>query len=159
MVSSKLRIKYGEHEFEARGASDVVQEQLKVFLRLIAPQHADLAAATHTSAKPVPLEKLFRIRGRIMSLTVPAHSDDAVLLLLFAQKQYRKNDKVTGGQIMSGLRISGVRLPRVDHILKKHGANGNVTISGSGRSCTYRLTDAGLGRAQGLAQNLVRLVQ
>ena len=158
MGDSKLRIKFGEHEFEAEGPVDAVQDQFKLFSKLVAPNseaERPAAAAIEQPAVP-PLQKIMQVRKKIAWLKVPARPEDAVLVVLLGQKQFRSNDKVSGVEIMRGLRQSGLRVPRADYILMKHNANGHVTWSGEGRGRRYSLTDAGVVRAQQIVRELAR---
>ena len=95
-----------------------------------------------------------RVKARVVSLTVPAKAEDVVLLVLLGQKQFRNNGRVTGAEIMNGLRQSGVRLPRADYMLRKHAGDGNVVMTGLGRTRRYSLTNAGVDRAQQIARTL-----
>ena len=164
MSDLKLKIKFGEHEFEAEGPADTVQAQFMAFKQLVSPQpdgeksFAAPDAVVDRSERP-PFHKMVLLKGRIVSLTVPAKPEDAVLLVLLAQKQFRKNDRVSGGEIMDGLRESGVRIPRADYILTRHARDGNVVVSGDGRMRRYRLTDAGADRALQIVRRLAPLVR
>ena len=162
MSDLKLRIKFGEHEFEAEGTAETVEAQFIAFKQMVLPQaegEVSLAATDDDESGPPPFDKMVRVSGRIVSLTVPAKTEDAVLLVLLAQKQFRKNDAVSGGEIMDGLRASGVRIPRADYILTRHARDGNVVMNGDGRKRRYQLTDRGAERALGIVRHLAPLVR
>ena len=163
MSDLRLKIKFGEHEFEAEGTAETVQAQFVAFKQLVVPQaEGGLSLATDTAVDPSgppPFHKMVRVSDRIASLTVPAKTEDAVLLVLLAQKQFRNNDAVTGGEIMDGLRASGVRVPRADYILARHARDGNVVRVGEGRKRRYRLTDRGADRALQIVRHLAPLVR
>jgi hypothetical protein len=118
MAATKLRIKFGEHEFDAQGPVDVLREQFQLFLRLVAPQAEKALAAFPVADDTSPLRKIVRMRGRIARVTVPAKTDDLVLLLMQGHKVLRKNNSVSGADIMDGLRASGAPVRRADKILR-----------------------------------------
>jgi predicted nucleic acid-binding protein len=161
MSESRIRIKFGEHEFEAEGPAESVERQFAAFKQLVAPDPQLVMQATRLSGSdtaPVALEKIVRIRGRIVSLSVTAKAEDAVLVLLLGQRQFRKNDIVSGSQVMRGLRDSGLRIPRADTILAKHARDGYVIAMGARRLRRYRLSSAGVDRAEQIARQLISLV-
>jgi hypothetical protein len=181
--SYRMRLKIGAHEFEAEGPVNVVQEQVKRFLELIANLPADQlspALPPHVEAKPpadIPLSppasrtvsfpavdlqlgKIMKTDDRIISLTVrPRNPDDAALLLLYGQKMLRENDSVTGAEVMGGvLATGGLAIARVDRLLEKLARDGDVIVVGEHRSKRYRLTNAGLTKARQVASELVATV-
>ena len=160
MADLRLKIKFGEHEFEAEGSAETVQDQFIAFKQLVLPQpEGEKPLGAIDDSKPPPFHKMVSLNGRIVSLTVPAKTEDAVLLMLLAQKQFRENDAVSGGEIMAGLRASGVRIPRADYILTRHARDGNVVMTGDGRMRRYRLTDRGADHALQIVRHLAPLVR
>ena len=157
MTPLKLQIKYGSYEFSAEGAEETVQNSLKTFIRLVSQQNIVTADAVDGPAR-VAYEKLFRIRGRIVSLVVPAKIEDAALLILFAQRQLAGKTRVTGGEIMSGLRASGLPIRRGDYLMKKHAADGYLVTNGRNRALTYGLTKTGVDKAMQAARYLLPLL-
>ena len=97
-----------------------------------------------------------RTRGNILLLAVSATPADAVLALMLGQRQFRKNNAVSGVEIMRGLRHSQIRIRRVDGILSKHHESGHIQWTGTGRGRRYSLTDAGAARAEEIARHLAR---
>jgi hypothetical protein len=177
MADYRLKIKIGDHEFDAEGAAEVVQAQFEVFKELIlsvpakATQRTPAAANGNGgdgengdkagSAGQLELDKIMKLDGRVVSLTVRAASqDDAVLLTLLGQRQYRDNNSVTGGEIKDGLRQSGQPIDRVDRVLDKLSADtsGLVITIGQHKGRRYRLTNAGITRAHEVARNLIATV-
>jgi len=173
MSDYKLKIKIGDHEFEAEGPADVVQDQFAAFRELItnvpatkqkeSPEPktpADANAGTSTNGSvTLALDKIMRADGRLVSLTVRAASiSDAVLVLLLGQRQFRSNDAVTGAEIIDGMRESGQVVARVDHTLNRLSEEGTVITIGANRGRRYRLTNAGLARAQEIARTMIALV-
>lgn len=163
MSEYRLKIKIGEHEFEADGPAEAVTKQFADFKELVAAQPPrapdivlhDIVPNPTSLPNPEYMTKLFRSEGRTISLTAnPANERDAVLLILLGQKETRENETVTGGDIKEGLALSGFRPPRVDRILERLSADGLILISGSNRGKKYRLSNPGLVKAQALASEL-----
>jgi hypothetical protein len=182
--NQKLRIKVGEHEFEAEGPPEAVQAQFEMFKQLLtasaailqprpiaaaAESAADEAAEIQTpgngakreaGAVDTDLHKIMRVDGRIVSFTVPpATADAALLLLLYGQKILRQNDGVTGNEVISGLTTTGgLGINRPDRMLARAATSGDVIVIGEGRSKRYRLTNTGLAKARQLAAELIAKV-
>src|SRR3972149_10038131 len=118
MSELRIRMKIADCEFEAEGLNEVVRAELASFKRLL--------PATSTSSS-IGLD-ILHVKGRVVSLKAKSDSvDDAVLALLLGQKHFRANERVTGAEIMDGLRASGQRVSRVDYLLSRHASNGTVT--------------------------------
>lgn len=117
----------------------------------------DPAATASTDAL---LDKIMRIEGRTISLTVrPKNADDAVLLLLYGQKRMRENDSVTGAEVIDGITATGgLQVSRVDRLLEKAGRDGDVIVIGERRGKRYRLTNTGLNKARTIAAELIAIV-
>jgi hypothetical protein len=181
--SYRMRLKIGMHEFEAEGPVNVVQEQVKRFLELIAtlpveqvipaPPEVKATFTENISAPPsaasktvsfpaidLALDKIMKINERIVSLTVrPKNADDAALLLLYGQKMLRENDSVTGAEVMGGITATGgLSIGRVDRLLEKLARDGDVIVVGENRSKRYRLTNAGLNKVRHVASELVATI-
>jgi hypothetical protein len=172
MGSYRLKIKVGDHEFDADGPVDVVQAQFEAFKSLIATlppstaankqvattqKEADNSASANESA--LALDKIARVEDRVVSLTArPETLEDSLLLLLLGQRTFRANDAVTGGEVLSGLRQSGITVGRVDWRLDKLAGDGQIIKIGYGRASRYRLTNQGMNKAQGIARNLIAMV-
>jgi hypothetical protein len=182
MADYRLKIKIGEHEFDAEGPEDKVHAQFEMFKEII----SNLPAPVKTPAQRPPadppegaggggsadnggrqngaqleLDKIMKVDARVVSLTVrAASSEDAILLILLGQRQYRSNDTVTGGEIADGLNVSGQPVARPDRILDKLSADdkGLVMTVGQRKGRRYRLTNVGVTKAQEIARNLIALV-
>jgi len=174
MSEYKLKIKIGEHEFEAEGPADAVNSQFEAFRELIASvpknknETTDAATANGgqtleqlANAASLPVERIFRAEGRVISLTAaPASETDAVLLVLYGQRHFRKNENATGSEILDGMEQSGYRTPRIDRILSGLADEGAVIISGAHRGKRYRLTNQGHARADAIVrETLAKLPQ
>jgi|SRR3954462_9546826 len=171
METSKIKIKIGQHEFEAEGPTETVQSQFQAFKELIATaqtQINDTSATPHIQEQnretqqqqrqngALPLDRIMRMEGRIISLTAQAGSaEDSVLLVMLGQRTYRNNETVTGGEVMDGLLQSGIRIPRVDRVMERLADGGLIIRIGSNRATRYRFTNQGMVRAQEIAKAVI----
>ncbi len=169
METSKIKIKIGDHEFEAEGPAESVQRQFDAFKEIIASISSKPAAPSLQNANNLPnnqghstsfphvhLEKIMHGVGRVVSLTaIPASTEDAALLVMLGHKDMRNNHAVTGQEIGDGLAQSGRPVPRVDRIMEKAIESAYVLKSGIKRSTRYRLTNEGLKKALAIAQELI----
>src|ERR1700741_4511405 len=98
MAEYRLKIKIGEHEFEADGPVEAVTSQFEAFKELMATLPNRKAENTNTTpngteppAQPPTMQvntlnadRIFRADGRVVSLTVaPTTETAAVLLILY----------------------------------------------------------------------------
>jgi hypothetical protein len=169
MESTKLKIKVGEHEFEAEGPVEIVQAQLEAFKTLISvAQTAPSPAKTQESKEQaqnqyvngspinVGIEKIMHVAGRVVSLTaLPASTEDAALLIILGNKDLRNNVSVTGQEIGDGLAQSGRPVPRVDRIMEKALSDALILKTGVKRATRYRLTNQGQSKAMAIAKELI----
>lgn len=169
MDTQKLKLKIGDHEFEAEGPTEVVQAQFAAFRELVASLPAKTERPLITpDPQPPPtqatkdgpdLDKITKVDGRVVSLTARGASvEDEILLVLFGQKVLRDNDSVTGSEVIDGLRTTGRTLTRVDYQLDKLTTAGDVITIGVGRARRYRLTNQGFSKAGTLAQSVINTV-
>jgi len=169
MESYRIRVKIGDSEFDAEGPAEIVQSQFEAFKQLLTalPPRNDTPVPQVVQQVPViqqvaqdqdqpSFEKIFRVQGRVVSLTaLPASTVDAVLLTIFGQRMFRNNDSITGAEIKDGLVQSGYRLDRVDRFIDKLTADGLVIKIGTGKASRYRLTNQGMARATALAKEIL----
>jgi hypothetical protein len=169
MDTSRIKIKIGEHEFEAEGPAELVKEQFETFKNIIstlpnikAQEQNQKAVNTITKqldTDGIPLlkfEKIMHVSGRIVSLTaLPATTEDAALLIILGNKELRDNPSVTGQEIGDGLAQSGRPVPRVDRIMEEAIQGAFVLKTGIKRATRYRLTNQGLVKARVLAGELL----
>jgi len=172
MDTYRLKLKIGEHEFEAEGPVEVVRSQFEAFKELVSSLPRNTANDTprteaqtqldipaSASDNTLSLDKITRMDDRIISLTAhPDNVEDALLLLLLGQRTFRGNDAVTGSELIGGLRQSGFTVARVDWRLERLARDGMIIKIGSGRASRYRLTNQGMNKAQGTARSLISLV-
>ena len=132
-----------------------VVNELALFRDAIGLRPPDNATAKATSSESIPLQKIFRIQGRIISFSGKIPSiDDAALLLLLGQQKVRNNVAVTGSELNSGLTASGHKVSRTDQLLTRQYRSGTVLIRGQHRRRRYRLTEKGVVRAEEIARSL-----
>jgi hypothetical protein len=169
MDTQKLKLKIGEHEFEAEGPTEVVQSQFAIFKELIAtappakkqeePTVPEKHLITPNNSGQLTLEKIVRVDGRVISLTASTGSvQDAVMVILLAQRMLRNSETVTSSEVVDGLRTSGHVVSRVDTVMDKLAADGHVIKVGARRATRYRLTNQGVTRAQEITRGIIALV-
>jgi hypothetical protein len=166
MDLAKLKVKIGEHEFEAEGPTDIVQAQFAAFRELVSnlparpPENqVNKAAPNATKSGELMLDKIMKHDDRIVSLTARGESlDHEIMLVLLGQKVLRSNDSVTGAEIADGLRQTGRTINRIDYQLDKMTQVGDVITIGMHRARRYRLSNQGFAKAQELAMALVEKV-
>jgi hypothetical protein len=169
MAEYRLKIKIGDHEFDAEGPKEMVQAQFEAFKELISLAPAKDEKPRSENEKPsgngsgvgqLNLDKIMRVDGRIVSLTVRAADvREAVLLIMLGQRQFRNVEQMTGAELLDGLRESGhTRLDRIDRPIQPLVEAGDVIAVGVHRSRTYRLTNTGVQRAREVAAGLISLV-
>jgi len=163
----RLRIKIGQHEFEAEGDARIVHQQFEVFKELIfsigtnsQAQQENPPLTPETPDIDAALAKIMKVENRVVSLTVRANTaEGAVLLLLYGQKVLRKNDLVTGAEIMGGLKATGdMNISRIDRLLRQLADEGDVIVIGKRRGKRYRLTNSGINNARQLAVESMAIV-
>jgi hypothetical protein len=169
METAKVRVKLGEHEFEAEGTPESVQAQFETFQQLLSTlankipepivQHADQTIDSEDNIKDkshVPLTKIMHVAGRIVSLTaMPSSTENAALLIMLGHKDLRNNESVTGQEIGDGLAQSGRPVLRTDRVMDKAINDALVLKSGYKRSTRYRLSNSGHQKALAIARELI----
>ena len=154
MNSHRLRLKIGEHEFEAEGSPEFVEHRFRAFEQLIRPP-----AAPPTPVALSPEQQIARIarvnRSVVYLMAKPPSVPDAALLVVLGHKTLRSKDAVSGLDVKRGLAASGVKLPRVDRLLAQLATDGYLSTSGKNRAKRYRLTDAGLARMRSIASAMM----
>ncbi len=169
MDTTKLKIKIGNHEFEADGPVDAVQSQFEAFKEMVGKSALDSDRGRSSDGQQnqdnkaiaidpahVAIEKLMHVSGRIISLTaLPPTIEDAALLIMLGHKDLRNNLTVTGQEIGDGLAQSGRPVPRVDRIMDKAITTAYVLKTGIKRATRYRLTNQGLAKTLNVARELI----
>jgi hypothetical protein len=174
MATTKLRVKIGQHEFEAEGAPDEVAAQFADWKALISSPPA-LARESHDSPPRIRKDADESTTGddflalpsnifhrdekrRLVSLTVHPTGDsrdaDALLLLLWGYKVSRGLIEVPVTLLKDSLEQSGIRAGRIDRAMAPH-LNANLVLKGGhGKGGKYRLTNIGSARAEEIAKKL-----
>ena len=166
METTKIRVKIGDHEFEAEGPAETVQAQFEAFRALLSnPPAKQETTEALSPVKPVEntnhinhvrLDRIMRAQGRVISLTaIPDKEEDCALLILLGNKEMRANESVTGGEIGDGMAQSGRPVPRTDRIMDKLIEANYVLKSGIRRATRYRLSNVGHQRALAVARELI----
>ena len=169
--TAKLKIKIGDHEFEAEGPAELVMSQFEAFKTIITTTTTSAANTGATNGdnnvrqtsdtkdvneKPSDLSKVLHVSGRVVSLTaLPASPLSAALLVMLGHKELRNNIAVTGQEIGDGLDQSGKPVLRVDRIMEKALEEALVLKTGIKRGTRYRLTNQGVLKAQAIAKELL----
>lgn len=184
MSEYKLRIKIGQHEFEAAGDADVVKAQFEEFKQLIADQPAaanpavtpTLPLPSNTLTRPLDqtipevldtlrIEKVVRVDGKKpITLSVLPRGEgregDAALILLLAYRALWQEEEMAGARILEGLNSSGYNVERMDRLMDRYVDSQEPLVSRTGkrRGVRYRITTRGVQRAKELVKELVATV-
>lgn len=172
MDTSRIKIKIGEHEFEAEGPTAIVKEQFEAFKEIISTLATKTTVLSSTAAVQKEenkilnmnlgskeLDKVMHVDGRVVSLTaIPPSIEDAALLVMLGHRDLRDNFSVTGQEIGDGLAQSGRSVSRVDRVMETAIEQSLVLKTGVKRSTRYRLTNQGLAKAVGIAKELIASV-
>ena len=179
METLKIRVKVGEHEFEAEGPRESVELQLQMFKELVGATPSK-TADKGTDRKPplstkepldgtgeeIPPDKstysaLFSLEGDKLSLNYLPEGENreanALLLLLFGCRVTLGQETVLGGRLMQGLQQSGLTLDRIDRVLGPY-IPSLVITTGIKRGTKYRLTNVGVTRAKTLAEEQLKVL-
>ncbi|MGB9196617.1 MAG: hypothetical protein WCB53_06785 [Terriglobales bacterium] len=170
MENYRIKVKIGEHEFEADGPADAVQSQFEMFKQLIANQPKPIdttkkepqqeeSMAPSARHFDLQLDQICQVSGRVVSLTVKPEADaTAAMLIMLGQKTFRENDTVTASEIKDGLEQSGYRPTRIDRIMQPLADEGSVIRIGQRKGTRYRFTNQGIAKAKGLAKTALEEV-
>lgn len=170
METHRLKIKIGQHEFEAEGPPEAVNAQFEAWKDLISalPSTGQFdqsgggpaAPPNPESAKPpVELPGIFEHdrKKNLISLRVHPRGDhrfaDALLLIMYAYKLLDQ-DEVMVGRLKEAMALTGLRLERVDRTMEPHLRANLVLKGGTGKGGKYRLTNMGIQRAEVLVREL-----
>lgn len=181
MDSQKLRIKVGEHEFEAEGSSEKVSEQFNAWKELIAslPQKAQGGSTPPQNNTGKLLKNVTEVRTsegfsapwdifqvddkrKLVTLAIHPSGDDrdalAMLLIMFGHKKSYGQNEVLATRLVEAMEVSGFKPGRIDRTLAKFIDAGLVLNSGRGKGSKYRLTNTGYAQADELARQLFATV-
>ena len=158
----KLRMKIGDHEFEAEGPREVVSAQLETWKQL-ARLNADVVPETGLGTPP---QHVFAVheKEQLVSLRVNLYGQrrnaDAALLLLYgySTRFANGNAEVSARRLKAALAASGHRPKRVDRAVAPYIEAGLVDKVGSHKSAAYVLTASGHVHAAALALRLAKSI-
>ncbi len=193
METFKLRVKIGQHEFEAEGPEESVKAQFQAWKDLLESAPTAVRAPAASAADPstrsavhttdahlVPpqtegpsrsagnglsdedLGHVFQedkekqlVTLRVLPTGEDRHSD-GLLLLLYGFRQIRQQHEVKVTSLKAALQSSGSAPDRIDRAAVPYIRAGYLMKSGSGKGGKYRLTNKGVAKAEGLAEDLVQ---
>lgn len=166
MDSYRIKVKIGEHEFEAEGSPELVKSQFEDFKQIIGNAPRQTAAGGAKQQKPpgepatnggeLQLEKISKVEGRVVSLTIKPEAESvAAMLIMLGQRTYRANETVTASEIKDGLEQSGYHPNRIDRLMQPLADEGSVVRIGERKGARYRFTNQGLAKAQGAARDIL----
>lgn len=179
MDATKLKVKIGQHEFEAEGPQEVVEKQFETFRQLISEAatkstnsnrlkgsensgEAELELPHIDDPREQQARKIFHVEGDLLTLGVVPQGDnqetDAALLILLGHKIVRKVDMVSADDLLNGMKQSGVRVDRADRVTSKTTEQGMTMKTGVRRGTKYRLTTQGVNQAFRIAEQLASLI-
>jgi len=168
MAPYRIKVKVGEHEFEAEGPAEIVQSQFETFKQLIASQPQRINATEKAPTKAgsgasphfdIQLDQICQLSGRVVSLTVKPNAEaTAAMLIMLGHKIIRNNETVTASEIKDGLEQSGYRPKRIDRIMQPMADEGSVIRIGQRKGTRYRFTNQGIAKARDLAKTALEQV-
>ena len=172
MGAYKLKVRIGQHEFEAEGPQEIVEKQFAAFSQLITQTKSEPVQVDQREDQEGPesairqpngsLARIFHAEGKNLSLSAlpPGNKreGDAALLILLGHKVLRSSDLVTGEGLLAGLKQSGYAVDRADRVVALAIAKGLIMKFGQRRGVKYRLTNSGLAKAESLAEELTALI-
>lgn len=183
MENSKLKIKIGNHEFEAEGSQEHVQQQFERFCKLIEKSIETLPLEkTITTEKPntqqntdeiksngfsktLPLEKIIKFdkdKGLISLIVLPTSGEtrdaDAVLLLLLGYNYYKNETEILVTVLNEALEQSGIySKDRINKTISPYIEQHLILKSGSRKGSKCKLSNQGMRKAEEIAWELIKL--
>lgn len=172
METQRIKVKVGENEFDAEGPVEIVQRQFDAWKALIeaASKLTNVITSPHENQAKTnnnaglteeskQLEKIFKVEGRVVSLTVKPDSEGtAAMLVMLGHRNYRNTEAVTASELRSGLEHSGYRFSRVDRLMEPLCDEGLAIQIGARKGTRYRLTNPGIVRAHAAAKEAISQV-
>lgn len=175
-----MKVRIGDHEFEAEGSAEVVAKQFDAWKELIQALPAAPALASPPPelppappAPPLPpldrspltndgIETAYRREGPVVTLSlVPegaTREPDAGLLVLLGHRTLLNEQEITGTRLMQGLSRSGISVARADRLFGDYMPQ-YVLKSGTRKGTRYRLTNMGASKAMEIVKELLSRVQ
>ena len=162
--SYRLKVRFGNSDFEAEGPTEIVTEAYQGFLtavtlcpaetpRVDVSEEIESAGQTHREGYPSSLlERAFIVDGESVSLRSLPSSDkgDALVLLIYGYRTLVAKQAVTGNELASAARQSGLALNRVDRFIPED----YVMRGGSGNAKRYHLNNRGIEYAENMLEQM-----
>lgn len=168
-MAHKIRVKFGEHEFEAEGEQSAVEAQFAKFIEMVGVQNLAAGAvgkqdqvkqsqAKHHRAAPaeVPLERVFRTGETVSLLALPKSDNpeaDALLMLIFGFQRLQSEATVPSTWLMKAAKQSGIRVDRIDRYINAREEFFNVAGLRKGRR--YSLNNRGIRHVEELLKGIL----
>ena len=161
MDTYRLQIKIGSAEFNAEGPEKQVKEDYDKFLaavsasqnRVLAPKNSPSGNQHNSIVDSALVERAFKVDGDALSLRLlppdgPNRIAEAVVLLLYGFRTVQGVQDVPVTKLNAGLRVSGLKVLRLDRFM---GAFGQYVMKGGSRSGgRYNLNNQGVAQAENL---------
>jgi hypothetical protein len=157
METLKLRIKFGENEFEGDGAKHTILEQFEVFknlIKLMALNQEEKTIHDNKELNPPPLP-FFHSQGPERAVS---NKNEVERYLINILKRFKNQKEVSVLNLNQALKKSGLSPNRLDRMLSAHTRNQLVLKSGKGKGGGYQLTQKGALHAKELANNISNLL-
>jgi hypothetical protein len=170
--SSKIRVKIGDHEFEAEGPAAEVAKQFAAWKELIAaitsgphpPRSPELSKGDDKSKDTGKHHsqgtlRIFALDEKRKLVTLKAHpttdsrNADALLLLLYGFKELQDMDEVPVTTLGDAVKVSGISVARIDRAIASY-VGTLVLKTGRAKGSKYRLSNTGLTEAEQLAKQM-----
>ena len=188
MSNFKLRVKFGDFEYDAEGDKETVCEQFSVFQRLCEshpqlhfqsdfqspktgfgsgpkvalPVHADPEPLSSHSPDFLPVLLAHDPLTATLTCRVlpsgPTKTADTLLLLLLGHQVLLGQQETSAMTLNQALSGSGGTVGRLDRILATYLKNHWILKSGKGKGGKYRLSKLGVHEARKKAEHLVNLL-
>jgi hypothetical protein len=157
----RIKVKIGQHEFEAEGKEGVVTKQYDDFIAAVSrlPSQAqqqptpEKKAAIHPNAA-IPKEVLDRVfrEGDPLSLMHPPKTDkadaDGLLMLIYGYTEMMGKPDVTAATLAIAARKTGLDVDRLSRSIAAHEAL--IGVSGTKKGTRYTLNNRGIAEAKRL---------
>jgi hypothetical protein len=180
MDNLKIRVKVGDHEFEAEGPRESVELQFQLFKELVGAAPVRTPGQAPPAPKPPVIQtptqngglvdetpdktvydRLFSVDGDRLSLHYLPEGENreanALLILLLGYRIITAQEQVLGGRLMQGLQQSGLTLDRIDRVLDPY-IPSLILKTGIKKGTKYRLTNIGLARAKVIAEEQLKIL-
>jgi hypothetical protein len=163
--SHRIKVKFGDAEFEAEGAEDKVQAQYDQFLAAlerVGPRPApktENRSQTPQSLDDASMARIFQLREDdlvVLKVHPPETMNEAdrVTLLLYGCRRLKNQEHVLATQLLRAARLSGLGLDRIDRAVESYIPE-FVMREGQRKGTTYNLTTRGMTKAQEVAAVLL----